>query len=215
MQYFHIFCCLSHWRTPRPPTNHVFKCDVMSSCLAKPKKWHSMGIESKFIGPLHALQIWKHIHWAFRYMNRLNTNWAPPEGLWVHMNVNEWVETTPEHPLSAHERHWVSVNTHYWVHMDAIESLLNATHHGGTMRKISFVSELNTTIVSACEHLWVSIEHPLNACECVWMPMSEKMPWMLVNAHGHQWVSGNIPWTPIECAWTPLSKYFEGLNANL
>ena len=51
--------------------------------------------------------------------------------------------------------------------MTAIESLLNVTHRGVTMRNVSFVSELNMplTLVSARERLRVSIEHPLTACE--------------------------------------------------
>jgi hypothetical protein len=119
---------------------------------------------------------------------------------WVCMNINEWVGTAPEHPVSAHERHWVSVNTHI-VHMNAIESLLNATHHGVTMREISFVSELNMSwmLVSACEHLWVSIEQPLNACECVLMPMIEywtrpERLWVCVNSN--EWV-GTSPEHPL------------------
>jgi hypothetical protein len=208
----------------------------MSSCLLKPKKCYPMEMESNFTGPLCALQIWKHIHWAFRYMHRQNMCWTLSEHLWVCMNANEWVGTAPEHPFSANECQWVSgsspwspiecawmpiseywtppehpfsanecqwvsgsspwspiectwmpiseywtslehpwsayecqwvgVNTH-WVHMNAIESLLNATHHGVTMRKFSFVSELNTpwTLVSVHECLWVSIEQPLNTCE--------------------------------------------------
>ena len=208
-----LFYCQSHWRTPRPPTNHVFKCDVMSSCLAKSK--------NKFVC---ASQIWKHIHWAFRYMNRRNTYWTPPACLWVHVNANEWVGTAPEHPLSVHKCHWVRVNTH-WGSMNTTESLLNVTHHGVATRKLSFVSELNTPsmLVSAHEYLWVSIEHTLNACECTWTPLSQywthpeclwvcvntfewalNAPWMHVSAYECLWVSGNIPWPPIECAWLPL-----------
>ena len=83
-----------------------------------------MKIKSKFIRPLHASQIWKHIHWTFRYMNRLNTYWTPPEHLWVHVNANEWVLNTPWTPI---ECAWMPMsecehplNTH-WVHMTAIE----------------------------------------------------------------------------------------------
>jgi len=167
----------------RPLHNHLLKCNTMSPCLTKPKKWHSMEIESKFVGPSHALQIWKYIHWAVKYMNRLNTCWTPPYCLWVHMNTNEWVRTAPEHPLSTHEWNWVSVNTHCG-HMNTIESLLNVTHHGVTMRNISFLSELNdpSTLVSTPECLWVNIEHALNACECAWTSLSEY-------------------WTCSECLW--------------
>jgi hypothetical protein len=70
--------------------------------------------------------------------------------------MSEW-EQPPEHPLSVHDHQFVSIehplNTH-WVRMNAIESLLNATHHGVTMSKFSFVSELNTPwrLVSEWEH---------------------------------------------------------------
>jgi hypothetical protein len=39
------------------PTNLLFKCDVMSPCLEKLKKRHSMEIESKCIGPQCASHI--------------------------------------------------------------------------------------------------------------------------------------------------------------
>ena len=118
----------------------------------------------------------KHIYWAFRYMNRLNMYWTPPEHLWVQMNANEWVGTASEHPLTVHECHWVSMSMH-GLCTNAIESSLklNTTHHGVTMKKISFVSELITPwmLVSACEFLWVSFEHPLITCEFAWTPLSE------------------------------------------
>jgi hypothetical protein len=143
----------------------------------------------------------------------LNTHWVQ-----MNANANEWVGTAPEHPMGAHDGHWVSVNTQ-WVRMTAIESLLNATHHGVTMRKISFVSEMNTLwmLVSACECLLVSDEHLLNACEYPWMPMSEHWtpPEHPLSAHECQLVSGNNLWTPMVWAWMPLSKYFKGLNAHL
>ena len=142
----------------------IMYTNVASCLLAYRSQRNGIQIKSKLIGPLHASQIWKHIHWAYRYMNALNTFWTPPECLWVRVNTNEWVGTAPEHPLSVHECHWVSVNTH-WVRMNTIESLLNATHHGVTLRKISFVWELTSPWLrlSACECLRVSIEYPLNA----------------------------------------------------
>jgi len=182
-----------------------------SSWLAKPKKWHSMEIESKFVGALCAVQIWKHIHSAFKCMNRLNMYCTPPERLWVRMNANEWVGRAPEHPLSVHECNWVIVNTH-WVCMTAIESLL--------MRLTMVWHEKDRT--------YVRTEWLLNTCECVWMPLSEwwtppkclwvhlntfewvlNKPWMLVSVHDHQWVSENSPWTSIECTWMPFSKLWK------
>jgi hypothetical protein len=133
---------------------------------------------------------------------------------WVCMNANEWVGTAPEHPLSAHERHWVSVNTQ-WVCMTAIESLLNATHRGVTMRKITFVWDLNSPLtwssvrnacewvlntpwmlLSARECLWVSVEHPLNASECTWMRLTENWtaPEHQLSVHERLWVSISKVW---------------------
>ena len=59
-------------------------------------------------------------------------------------------------------------------------------------------------VFEPAERLWVSIEHPLNTCECAWTPMSEY--WSSGGAHECQWVSGNSSWRPIECAWLPLSE---------
>jgi hypothetical protein len=93
------------------------------------------------------------------------------------MNTNEWV-----------------LNTH-WVHMNAVESLLNVTHHGVTTRKIAFVSELNMpwtlVLVSAHECQWVSTEHPLNT---QWVRMSANewagtAPEHPLNVHERLWVS--------------------------
>jgi hypothetical protein len=234
-----IFCYQSHWQAPRPPIKHVFKCDVKSSCSAKPKKRHSMEIETKLIGPKCALHIWKisigpspiWIGWM-----HVSEYLTPLEYLWVYMNANEWVLnipwtsikctrtpiseywTAPEHLLSVYDHQRLSVNTQR-VRMTAIKLFLNATHRGVTMRKIIFVSELNTPwmIVSTCECLWVSIEHPLNACGCMWMPISEYWtpPEYPLSVYECQWVSGNSPWTSIECAWMPLSMYFNGHNAHL
>jgi hypothetical protein len=137
---------------------------------------------------------------------------------WVCMNANEWVGTAPEHPLSADEFQWVSVNTH-WMHMTAIESLLNATHRGVTMRRVTFLWESNSPWMrlSVRELMWVSIEHPLNAVECTWMHLREcwtppERYRLCVNPR--EWVL-NSPWTPIEFTWMPLSKYFKGLKAHL
>ena len=93
---------------------------------------------------------------------------------WVCMNANEWMETAPEHPLSAHECHWVNVNARQ-MHVNAIELLLNVTRGGVTMRKTTFLWELNSPWMwlSAHECLWVSIEYPLNTVECTWTPLSE------------------------------------------
>jgi hypothetical protein len=164
----------------------------MSSCLAKLNKWHSMEIESKFIGPLYASQIWKHIHWAFRYIEGMNMYWTAHEHLWAQVNASELVLLTSWTPIkwawmpmSEWEQllntHWGQMNTNewvlntHWLCMKATESLLNVTQHDVTMRKIGFVSELNTPwiLVSVHEFLWVIIEHTLNACEYKWTPMSE------------------------------------------
>jgi hypothetical protein len=190
-QIFALFCCQSHWWTPRPPTNHSFMCDVMSSCYIKPKKWHSMEIESNSIGPLSASHIWKHIHCAFRYMASLNTYWTPPEHLWVHVNANEWVGTAPKNPLSVHECQWVSGSSpwtpHLWV---IIERDWPCCDHEKVL-------------------VHVRTEHTPNACECMWVPMSEYWTppvclWVCVN--GNEWV-GTSPEHPLsvhECLWESI-----------
>ena len=73
----------------------------------------------------HLCQNWTHRECLWVHVNAcrwgLNTSWT-----W--MNACEWVGTAPEHP---------------WVCIKAIESLLNVSFCGMTIRKISFVSELN------------------------------------------------------------------------
>jgi hypothetical protein len=64
---------------------------------------------------------------------------------------------------------------HLWVCMNVFESVLNTPW----------------MLVSAHECLWVSIEHPLNTCECAWTPLSEywtcsECLWVQVNAN--EWV---------------------------
>jgi len=178
-----MFCCQSHWRTPRPPTSHLFKCDVIishSSCLAKPKTWHSTEIDSKCVGPLCALQIWKHIHWAFKYMNRLNTYWTPPECLWVRGNANEWV-VSGNSPWTPIECAWTPLS-HYWTRLTMVrpwershlcQNWTAPEHLWVHVNAFEWVLNTPWMLVSAREHLWVSIELALNACECAWMPMSE------------------------------------------
>jgi len=96
--------------------------------------------------------------------------------------------------------------------------------------------------LSACERLWVSIQHTWTCSECVWMPLSDH--WMRSNAHECAWTSlseSECDWThfftdsymkmsaheclwasvnAIECVWmcsectcTPLSEYWMCLNA--
>ena len=217
MQYFLIFCCQSHWWTPRPPTNHVFKCDVMTSCLAKPKngiQWKlrasSSGLcmlckfENIFIGPSGTWTGWTHIE---HLLNACECPWMPMSAYWtahehplsVHVSMSEWEQPLKTHWVHMNANEW-ALNTH-WVRGNAIESLLNKTYHGVTMGKIAFVSELNTpwTLVSARECLWVIIEHPLNARECTWMPMSE------------YWTP---PEHPNECAWMSMSEWEQPLNTH-
>jgi hypothetical protein len=140
----------------------------MSSCLAKPKKWHSMVIESKFIGSLHALQFWKHIHWAFRYMNRLNMYWTLLNACEC-LNANEWVLNTPWTPIECARMPL----SHYWTRLTMVwpwersHLCQNWTHP---------------------EHLWVQVNanewvlnSPWTPIECAWMPLSMYLDGL--NAH--------------------------------
>ena len=114
------------------------------------------------------------------------------ECMWTPMS-DYW--TPPEHPLSVHERQWVSIeqplNIH-WVHMNTnewvgtpIECAWPSWSH--YLAWLTMVWPWNSShLCRAQEHLWVSIEHPLNACECAWMPLS---PY----------------WTPPECLWVHVS----------
>jgi hypothetical protein len=175
----------------------------MSSCLAKRKKWFSMESESKFIGPIigpssswtgwtrieHFLNTcestwtpmseWErpltcvsghecpksewgqplNIHWVCMNANEwvLNTSWTPIECAWMPLS-HYWMQLTMVWPWeSAHLCQNWTLSEHLWVHMNTFESVLNTPW----------------TLGSACEHLWVSTEHSLDACERAWMPMSE------------------------------------------
>ena len=164
----------------------------MSSCFTNPKKWHLMEIGSKFIGPLRALQIWKHMHWAFRYMigwthiehclNTCKCMWMPMSEYW----------TPPEHPLSAHECQWVSIeqplNIH-WVYMTTIEWVWITIECAwpplsNYWMQLTMVWHLESSHLCqnwACpEHLWVH----KNANEWVL-----NTPWIFVSASERQWVS--------------------------
>ena len=104
--------------------------------------------------------------------------------------------------------------------MNAIELLLNATCCGVTMEKNAFVWKL----ISAHEHLWVSvtttwtllsmhyclrvsIEHPLNAIECTWMPLSkyeqpQNTHWVFMNAHECELTASEHLWVCTKCVNT-------------
>jgi hypothetical protein len=180
------------------------------------------------------LQIWKHIHWAFKYMNRLSMYWTPPERLWVCVNTNEWVGTAPEHPSSAHEHHWVGGNS-LWTPIECTWMPLSECEHPLSPhdRHWVIIERDSPWYDHEKDHICVRAEQSLNTCECPWVPLRQywtppdllvrmntfewvlNTPWTLVSAHEHQWVSGDISWTPIECARMPLSKYFKVLNAHL
>jgi hypothetical protein len=146
-----------------------------------------------------------------------------PEHLWVHVNANEWVLnspwtpiecawtpmseywTTPEHPLSAHDHHWVRMTTIEWVWMPN-ECAWPPLSHYWMWPWSDHEKDL----------ICVRTEHALNACECTWMPVSEywtppECLWVHMNAN--EWVL-NTPWTPIECTWMPMSEWEQPLNTH-
>jgi hypothetical protein len=130
----------------------------------------------------------------------------------------EWTQL----PMSEMDAHWTPIECaqtlmikceHLWVCVKGIESWLNVTHHGETMRKIAFLSELNTAwmLVTAHECLWVSIEHALNACECMWTPLSEYWTnpehlWVCMNASVQVGTFPEHPLSVHECLWVSISK---------
>jgi hypothetical protein len=146
----------------------------MSSCLAKPKKWHSVEIESKFIGPLHASQIWKHSHWAFRYTNKLNvlnTSWTL-----VSAHEHQWVSI--EHLLNTCECTWLPTSEY----STSIECAWTSLSHNWTWLTMVWLWER----LHLCQnwtrrkHLWEHMNavewvltNPWTPIECARMPMSE------------------------------------------
>jgi hypothetical protein len=139
------------------------------------------------------------------------------------MNTLKWLWTAPEHTLSAHECQWVTGSSP-WTPLSVcecvnmIEWFLNATHRGVTIRKKTFVWELNSP--------WMQ----LSVCECLWL--SFNTPWMLLNVHEHLWMSIehhlhaieytwmplrslNNACTPIECLWMMWERFLDGLNVHM
>jgi hypothetical protein len=97
---------------------------------------------------------------------------------WVRMNTIEQVWTPNDSAWPPLSSYWVWLNDHEKDHICVrIDLHPNA-------------------IECLCVCLWVSIEHPLNAVECTWMPLSEC-------------------WTPpehSECMWMQLSEYWTALE---
>jgi hypothetical protein len=127
------------------------------------------------------------------------------------MNNNEWVGTAPEHPLSAHDWQWVSIEHHlntHWVCTNANEWVwtLVSAH------------DCHWVIIECdspwCDHVKVLIcvrtEHSLNTCECAWTPLGQYWTHpeclVLVSVHEHLWVSMEHPLNTCEYMWTTLSE---------
>jgi hypothetical protein len=229
------FCCQSHSRTLRPPTN-LFKCDVLIS-------YSSFG-KSKEMGEWRASnRNWEQIYRAlacFPWLKNISIGhlsiwtgwmplseyWTPPEWYWVNVNALEWVLKSRWTSLSVHECIWVSANNlwaslsareHHgvsanspecnWVHMNAIKWSSNATHQGVTMRK-------NTV-----EWVWTPLNSSrmwLSAHECIWV--SVNTPWMPLSVHKcllvsiEQHDSVECTWMPLSENWTPYEDYWMHLN---
>jgi len=168
---------------------------------------------------------WEQIYRAFVHFAYLKTY---PLGLWYvnRLNAFEWVLNTPWTLVSVCGCLWVIVNSPWtpiectwmpmsecehplnthWVCMNVIGSFLNATHRGVTMRKTAFLWELNSPWMrlSAHEHLWLSIEHPLDAIECAWTLLSEY--WICPECH---WIHVNA----FEECEQPLNTHWVHMNA--
>jgi hypothetical protein len=211
--------------------------DVMSSCLAKPmtfnRNWEQVYKTFTCFANVKTCSLGLQVHASA--LNTCECTWTPMSEWeqplntrWVCMPTIEWALDTPWTPI---ECTWMPMSEceHLWVRMNAIESLLNVTHHGVIMRKFSFVSELNNPwtlwvhmntfesvlntpwmIVSAHECLWVSIEHPMNTCECTRMPMSEHWTCpecLRVCVNANEWVgSPEHPLSVHEWLWISLGR---------
>jgi hypothetical protein len=214
LHYFCILCCQSHWQTPtsfQSWIRHDFSLFLFDKAKEKALDRN-----------------WKQIYWAFACFTYLKTYpldhlvwtclWVsiePPEHQWVHMdalsycdqpqithwvhmNANEWVRTAPEHPLSVHECHWVSMNTH-WVcrnTSDHEKDLICVCIEQPWMQLVclnNFELVLNTSwmLLSLREDLCMSIEHILKAIDYVWMLLRS------VNSLEH-------PLSAHECLWLSI-----------
>jgi len=129
-----------------------------------------------------------------------NSPWTPIECTW--MPMSDW-----EQPLNTH---WMCLNANQRV-WTPIECAWMPLNHFSTLN--AFVWELNGAWMqlSALEHLWVSIEHPLNAVECMWAPLSEYWIWpecFWVCMNANEWV-GTAPEHLLsvhECLWVSIWK---------
>ena len=118
---------------------------------------------------------------------------------WVCLNAIEWVWTPIEYTCMPLSYYWTWLTVVWqWERMHLCENWTAPECDWVHLNTAEWVLNTSWMLLSAREHLWVSI-NALNACECMWMPLSE------------YWRAPE----PIECAWTPLSKYLEGLNAHL
>jgi hypothetical protein len=151
----------------------------LSECTTTERDWMSLNI------------LWVRVNVCMRVLNMLECTlraceclWVSMECGWMHLSVRdtfEWVWTWLNAliywflhenecawtSLSEWEYDWMRLNV-LWVHMNTFEQVLNV---------------LECTL-SACEHLWASIEcdwMPLNALECTWMPLSEY--WTYISVH--------------------------------
>ena len=141
---------------------------------------------------------------------------SSPECLWVHVMAFEWVWTALEHPLGVNECHWVRIDAiewvwtpiecawmpicHDWTQLTMMwpwersylcENWTAPEHDGVHLNTFEWVLTPPWTLLRACEHRWVSIEHPLNlnVCECMWAPLSgcgqpQNTHWVRMHAFG-------------------------------
>ena len=129
---------------------------------------------------------------------------------WTHLNALEHAWTC----LSGHEHLWESIECAWtrlnalWVHVNDFEWALNVVEHGWMRSEVSI--ERGWTRLSACKHLWVS----LNATECTqllipiwkWVCMDAfEQVWQRLNALECTLSAHECIWASNECDWMHLN----------
>jgi hypothetical protein len=132
------------------------------------------------------------------------SEWEQPLNThWVHMNAIEWVWTPIECAWPPLSHYWMWLTMVWpWARSHLCQNWMTPEHLWVCMNAFEWVLNTPWMLVSAREHLWVNIQHAINACECAWMPMSEwEQP---LNTH---WVRMNARlWVSIWKVWMRTSR---------
>jgi hypothetical protein len=120
-----------------------------------------------------------------------NSPWTPIEYPW--MKLSEC-----EHPLWAHEHHWV---------------IIECDSPWGDHEKY-LISVRTEWPLNTCEYTWMPLSEYWTCSECLWVCMNIfkwvlNMLWVLVSMHAHQWVNENSPEYALsvhECLWVSIWK---------